>query len=192
MCPFRGAPRWHSAVSMGSWCACHSSSIDSREPGRGCVWRAGTGKTTLARGLARAFGACYLRVDAVETALQRTGLLVGPECYAVVHELAVSNLLIGVPVVVDAVHPVPEARQGWAATAARANARLIVLKPACLTSASIDVECRNVLLTSRDTRCRLGLRFRAAVGFRGMTFVTARGPSSARRTRRLRSPLRWT
>lgn len=90
--------------------------------------RAGTGKTTLASGLARTFGACYLRVDAVETALQRTGVLVGPGGYAVAHELAVSNLLIGVPVVVDAVHPVPEARQGWAATAARANARLIVLE----------------------------------------------------------------
>lgn len=74
------------------------------------------------------FRCLYLRVDAVETALQRTGLLVGPEGYAVVHELAVSNLLIGVPVVVGAVHPVPEARQGWAATAARANARLIVLE----------------------------------------------------------------
>ena len=33
--------------------------------------RAGTGKTTLAQALARATGACCLRVDAVETALGR-------------------------------------------------------------------------------------------------------------------------
>lgn len=90
--------------------------------------RPGTGKTTLAQALARTLGACYLRVDAVETALRRVGATVGPEGYAVVHELAASNLLLGMPVVVDAVHPVPEARHGWPQTAVRAGARLVVLE----------------------------------------------------------------
>ncbi|QFG68167.1 AAA family ATPase [Ornithinimicrobium pratense] len=42
-----------------------------------CPWllvvagRPGTGKTTLAKGLAAATRACYLRVDGVETALGR-------------------------------------------------------------------------------------------------------------------------
>lgn len=87
--------------------------------------RPGTGKTTLARALCRRVGACYLRIDAAETALARTGLAVGVEGYAVVHELAVSNLLLGGTVVVDAVCPVPEARSGWRKAAERGRAALV-------------------------------------------------------------------
>lgn len=42
--------------------------------------------------------------------------------YAVVPELAVSNLLLGTTVVVDAVTPVAEARTPWREAAARAGA----------------------------------------------------------------------
>ena len=87
--------------------------------------RPGTGKTTLAKGLARSRRSCYLRVDAAETGLARIRLPVGAEGYAVVHELAVSNLLLGNDVVVDAVNPVPEARAGWREAAARGGARLL-------------------------------------------------------------------
>ena len=87
--------------------------------------RPGTGKTTVAREVAPSLGACYLRVDAAETALARAGVEVGVEGYAVVHELAVSNLLLGTSVVVDAVNPVAEARASWAEAAARAGARLV-------------------------------------------------------------------
>ena len=45
--------------------------------------------------------------------------------YAVVHELAVSNLLLGITVVVDAVNPVAEARASWREAADRAGARLV-------------------------------------------------------------------
>lgn len=87
--------------------------------------RPGTGKTTTAREVSRRVGACYLRVDAAETALARTGAGVGVGGYAVVHELAVSNLLLGSTVVVDAVNPVPEARTSWRDAAGRAGARLV-------------------------------------------------------------------
>ena len=87
--------------------------------------RPGTGKTTLARALARRRRSCYLRVDAAETALARAGIRVGVEGYAVIHELAVSNLLLGIDVVVDAVNPVPEARAGWREAASRGGARLL-------------------------------------------------------------------
>ncbi|WP_442951312.1 AAA family ATPase [Paenarthrobacter sp. Z7-10] len=44
----------------------------------------GTGKTTLARPLSERLAACYLRVDAIETAIARTrGPVSGPEGYAV-------------------------------------------------------------------------------------------------------------
>jgi predicted kinase len=87
--------------------------------------RPGTGKTTIAREVSRRTGACYLRVDAAETALARTGAEVGVGGYAVVHELAVSNLQLGSTVVVDAVNPVPEARTAWREAAGRAGARLV-------------------------------------------------------------------
>jgi predicted kinase len=50
---------------------------------------------------------------------------VGAEGYAVIHELAVSNLLLGIDVIVDAVNPVPEARMGWREAAHRGRARLL-------------------------------------------------------------------
>ncbi len=87
--------------------------------------RPGTGKTTIAREVARSLGACYLRVDAAETALARVGIEVGAGGYAVVHELAVSNLLLGAAVVVDAVNPVAEARASWREAADRAGVRLV-------------------------------------------------------------------
>jgi len=76
----------------------------------------GTGKTTLARRLAAALRAAYLRIDAIETAVVRSGLAeppVGPVGYVIAHELAAASLSVGTSVVVDAVNPVAEARAGW-------------------------------------------------------------------------------
>lgn len=85
--------------------------------------RAGTGKTTLARALARDLGAAYLRVDAIETALAVVAdeAVTGPEGYVVAHLVARANLDLGNHVVVDAVCPVPESRSAWAGTAGDAE-----------------------------------------------------------------------
>ena len=89
----------------------------------------GTGKTTLARPISRRVGACYLRVDAIETALARhSGPVSGPEGYAVATEVARSNLLIGQSVVVDAVCPVPESRTVWADLAVEVSAKLVIFE----------------------------------------------------------------
>ena len=90
--------------------------------------RPGTGKTSVAQEICRRLGACYLRVDAAETALARTGATVGIGGYAVIHELAVSNLQLGLTVVVDAVSPVPEARRSWREAAARVGVPLLSLE----------------------------------------------------------------
>jgi predicted kinase len=88
----------------------------------------GTGKTTLARWVSRLRPAAYLRVDAAETALLRVGVGVGASGYAVVHELAISNLTLGHDVVVDAVNPVPVARAGWRDAAGRGGADLVLVE----------------------------------------------------------------
>jgi predicted kinase len=93
--------------------------------------RPGTGKTTVARELSRRIGACYLRVDAAETALARMGAPVGVGGYAVIHELAVSNLQIGNTVVVDAVNPVPEARMSWLEAASAGTGAAGELRDGC-------------------------------------------------------------
>jgi predicted kinase len=82
----------------------------------------GTGKTTLARRLAGSLGAAYLRVDAIETAVIRSGLAVAGQIgvvgYVVAQEITSANLAVGLPVVVDAVNPVAESRQAWPALVA--------------------------------------------------------------------------
>ncbi len=95
------------------------------------VGRPGTGKTTLSRALAARLPAVYLRIDAIETALQvvrEDPGPVGPEGYAVAHLLARTNLDLGADVVVDAACPVPESRAAWASTAASAEGRLLILQ----------------------------------------------------------------
>ncbi|QGN35410.1 AAA family ATPase [Microlunatus sp. Gsoil 973] len=94
----------------------------------------GTGKTTLASALVRRLNATYLRIDAVETAIQVARgdhQQVGAEGYVVAHFLAGSNLRLGQDVVVDAVCPVPESRTGWAETAA-ANGGQLIMFQTCL------------------------------------------------------------
>jgi len=93
--------------------------------------RPGTGKTTLARSLAGELRAAYLRIDAIETALQvyrNDHGPVGAEGYAVAHRLADANLRLSLDVVVDAVCPVPESRTAWSATADDAGARLLMIE----------------------------------------------------------------
>lgn len=84
--------------------------------------RPGTGKTTLARLLTTELGAAYLRIDAIETAVIRSGLAahpIGPVGYVVAHDIALATLGLGTSVVVDAVNPVHESRAGWRAAGER-------------------------------------------------------------------------
>lgn len=90
--------------------------------------RPGTGKSTVAQRIVERTRSCYLRVDAAETALARLGRDVREDGYAVVFELAVSNLLAGMNVVVDAVNPSAEARRAWPEAATRGGAQLTMIE----------------------------------------------------------------
>lgn len=95
----------------------------------------GTGKSTLARELARTLPAVWLRVDAVEAALLKAGLTrsfeTGLAAYVVAADLAREHLRIGQEVVVDAVNGVEEARRMWREVTDETGARRFVIELRC-------------------------------------------------------------
>jgi predicted kinase len=88
----------------------------------------GTGKTTLARRLCGRVEAFHLRIDTIEAALVRSGMLrgdVGPAGYGVAYAVAAENLRFGRIVVADSVNPLQVTREAWRAVAASASSPLV-------------------------------------------------------------------
>ena len=80
----------------------------------------GSGKTTIARELARQIGAVYLRIDTVEQAIRVSGLnsqSMNDTGYHVARSVAEDNLRIGRTVVADSVNPLQSTRDAWIAVA---------------------------------------------------------------------------
>ena len=94
----------------------------------------GSGKTTIARALAKRIGAVHLRIDTVEPTLKTASVLkddLGPAGYLVAYALAEDTLRLGATVIADAVNRVEIARAGWRAAAARTGARLVQVELHC-------------------------------------------------------------
>ncbi|MFJ9782930.1 AAA family ATPase [Amycolatopsis sp. NPDC101161] len=82
----------------------------------------GTGKSTIARPLARALKAAYLRIDTIEQALVDSGELTArPRVagYVAGYALARDQLANGVDVVVECVNPLRLTRDAWRAVGSR-------------------------------------------------------------------------
>lgn len=93
----------------------------------------GTGKTTLARRLAREFGAAHLRTDVIAGPMLMAGLTdqgseAGLVAYLIAEKLASENLANGVPVIVDAVHMDHERRQIWRRLALRIEVPVVTFE----------------------------------------------------------------
>ena len=76
----------------------------------------GVGKTTIAKALACKHAAVFVRVDAIEQALNQHhgfGQDIGAAGYTIAFAVAASNLALGAMVIADCVNPVPESRKGW-------------------------------------------------------------------------------
>jgi predicted kinase len=94
----------------------------------------GTGKTTIAREVARRRAAFYARIDTIERSIRSANVLggeIGAAGFAVAMGLARENLAAGQVVVADAVNPVPEAREAWRDIAAKLSAPLIEIEVVC-------------------------------------------------------------
>lgn len=91
----------------------------------------GTGKTTIARELARELAAVYLRIDSIEESIRGSGRPVEGEGYSVAYAVAEDNLRLGRIVVADCVNPWPLTRNEWRAVAERTGVAVLDVELVC-------------------------------------------------------------
>ena len=94
----------------------------------------GTGKTTIARELARQLGGVHLRIDSIEQALRdyRAGRhSLDDAGYRVAYMVAADNLSIGRMVIADSVNPLPVTRDAWVAVAKRTKTPVVEVEVIC-------------------------------------------------------------
>jgi predicted kinase len=93
-----------------------------------------TGKTMIARELARQIGAMHLRIDSIEQALRDSGAVPEPlndVGYRIGYAIAEDNLRIGRTVVADSVNPLACTRDAWVEVAKRARVNALEIEVRC-------------------------------------------------------------
>jgi predicted kinase len=94
----------------------------------------GTGKTVIAREVAREVNAVYVRIDSIEQAIRASGVLrrtIDDAGYRVAYLIAEDNLRMGRTVVADCVNPIQITRDAWIGVANRAQARTVEVEIVC-------------------------------------------------------------
>jgi len=93
-----------------------------------------TGKSSIARELARELGAVWLRVDSIEQAIRDSGVVresIDDAGYRVGYAVAVDNLRLGRTVVADSVNGWMLTRNAWREAGLQAGARVIEIETIC-------------------------------------------------------------
>ncbi len=91
-----------------------------------------SGKTTLARMLAKRRKAAYVRIDTIEQGLRDLCALdVEGEGYGLAYRVATDNLRLGVSVVADSCNPVELTRRDWERVAEDSRAELVNIEVVC-------------------------------------------------------------
>jgi predicted kinase len=109
----------------------------------------GTGKTTIARELARVIGAVHIRIDSIEQAILQSRLAPASAedaGYRAGYALAEDNLRLGRIVIADAVNPLAVTRDSWLRTANRAQ----------VMSVEVEIECSDQAEHRRRVEERFG------------------------------------
>ena len=94
----------------------------------------GTGKTSLAAGLARTLDAVYVRLDTIEHSLRTSTMgcdAVGAAGYVVAYGIAEDNLRLRRIVVADCVNPRASTRAAWREVARRAAVAIVEVEVIC-------------------------------------------------------------
>jgi predicted kinase len=94
----------------------------------------GTGKTTLARALARELAAVHVRIDSIEQAVRASGVVavsLDDAGYRVGYAVAEDNLRLGQTVIADSVNPLAVTRNAWVDVASRTGVRFVEVEIVC-------------------------------------------------------------
>lgn len=93
----------------------------------------GTGKTAIARDLARQLGAVYLRIDSIEQAIRdlRAASTLDDAGYRIGYAVAEDNLRLGRTVVADSVNPLKLTRDAWTVVASRVPVSAVEIEVIC-------------------------------------------------------------
>jgi len=134
----------------------------------------GTGKTTIARELARQIGAVHVRIDTIEQAVREANH--GPiddTGYRVGYGVAADNLRVGRTVIADSVNPLPITRDTWRDVATRLGVGVIEVEVIC---SNVDEHKRRI-----ETRATDVVDLRLPTWEDVVTRVPALGPSMRHR-----------
>ena len=94
----------------------------------------GSGKSSIARALARESGAIWLRIDSIEQALRDSGVVPGSlddAGYRAACAVATDNLCLGHDVIGDCVNPWMLSRNAWRDAGQRAGAQVLEVEIVC-------------------------------------------------------------
>ncbi|VVE78756.1 AAA family ATPase [Pandoraea sputorum] len=94
----------------------------------------GAGKTTVARALARAIAAVYIRIDTLEQAFVGSvddGVDIGPAGYMAGYAVAKDNLSSGLTVIADAVNALQLTRDAWRSVATEMRVGILEVELIC-------------------------------------------------------------
>ena len=94
----------------------------------------GSGKSSIARGLAKEIGAVWLRIDSIEQAIKESGVVpraMDDAGYRAAYAVAQDNLRLGRDVVGDSVNPWMLTRNAWRDAGLRAGAQVVEVETVC-------------------------------------------------------------
>lgn len=91
-----------------------------------------SGKTTLARKLAKHLSAMHLRIDTIEQGLRDLcGIQVEGEGYRLAYRMAADNLRLGLDVIADSCNLITLTRDEWEGVAKSVNAKFVNVEVLC-------------------------------------------------------------
>lgn len=94
----------------------------------------GSGKTTLAKRIAKTVKATYIRIDSIEQAIKRSNLKIAEIAdvgYVVGYALAQDNLSLGQVVIADSVNPIALTRMAWIDVAKKLKKDVVEVEVVC-------------------------------------------------------------
>src|SRR5690606_31588501 len=92
----------------------------------------GSGKSTVAKAVARELNLPYLRIDTIEQGLRDLcGIRVEGEGYRIAYRIAADNLRLGSSVIADSCNPIELTRNEWEAVARDAGAEPLNVEVVC-------------------------------------------------------------